>query len=178
MMVELIIKLLESKNYSRRNKRIQIEDVAFEFDGILVGPEQQDTLILVTNSNPIENSLRKVKAFSTVLRRSGSNRLFKLIFIADEIKGPTRHKLERLCHLITIPTNTSEENLSKYLCCLFPLNLEIEQRDTHLSVERTLKEELKNYANEPLVELLLKAAKKNGREVEVAALDSINNLLT
>lgn len=177
MMVELIIKLLESENYSRRDKCIQVDDVDFEFDGVLIGPKQQDTLILVTNSNHSENALRKMKAFSTVLRRSGSNRLFKLILVTDDIKEPTRNKLERLCHLITIPTNTSEENLSEYLYCLFPMNLEIEQRDTRLSVETMLREELKKHANEPLVERLLKAAKKNSREVEVTALNSINNLL-
>jgi hypothetical protein len=164
MIANSIAECLETYgNYRSVPQPLHIADVDFDFAGALTGPDAQQalTLILEENADTIGAALRRLRAFTVVLERSGSTRPINVILISEDPNREVVLALEQLARVIVVQPGTEVRDS---LYCLLPLHLPqpIEQSQ---SAEKTFHAEHQKPIS-PIVQRLLRAGKRSASAVE------------
>ena len=178
MPVDNIIQILErSGGYRRAPQPLQISEVEFKgmFDAVLVGPMDQNGLVLVlgAESPHIEQIKYAVKAFATALDRAGSMRPFTLVLATTvDVDDRALVALQDYCRVIAVPSSGKAED---YLRVLLPLRLPSPEARKK-SADSALREELKDSKEDPLIDALITAARKSSDEVQRKMREEINRV--
>ena len=178
MSVDNVIQILErSGGYKRAPQPLRISEVEFKgtFDAVLVGPFDQNGLVLVLGAEPphVEQVEYAVKAFATALDRVGSMRPFTLVLVTTVgVDDPGMVALQDVCRLITVPP---KGKLEDHLRVLLPLKLPSPEARKK-SADSALRDELGDNKEDPLIDALIRAARKNSGEVQRRMREEINRV--
>lgn len=181
MITESIVEILQSKgHYHRVPRPLHIVDVNFEFDAVMVGPENQRGLILILSAEdvPLDSVRRRVDTFSEALKITRSMRPITLVLIrqksdnADNFDNSAIVALEKLGRVILVDPDKPLEASLHSLLSLNPPST----REPVESADDALRAELGNDSEDPVIRKLLKAAQKGRIDVERTLLEEIDRL--
>jgi hypothetical protein len=178
VLIDDIIRALEKRGgYTRAAEPPLISGVDFKgvFDAVLVGPKDQNGLVLVRGAEiaSMGEIRRVVKAFTTALDRTGSTRPITLV-LATMVSpdDPSILALQDSCRVITVPAGGKLEG---YLRVLLPLKLPSRETGTK-TADSALRDELEDSLEDPLIAALIRAARKNSDEVQRRMREEINRV--
>ena len=177
MTIESIVEILQLKGHFRQAPKlvhIADADLKFDFDAILVGPGNEGGIVLVLDAadKALGAILRKLKAFSLVLDRSGSMRPMTLVLVTRDPDDPNIAALEEFTRVIVV---SPERDTETCLRALLPLHLPKPLKSTE-SAEAALRDELGDDIRDPLITRLLKAGLKGSTDVESKMREVIDRL--
>ena len=176
MFVDDIIQVLETRGgYNRAREPLEISGVEFKgmFDAVLVGPKDQNGLVLVrrTEATFVGEIKRAVKALVTALDRTGSMRPVTLVLATTvSPEDPAIVALHDSCRLIAVPPGGNPED---FLRVLLPLKLPSPET-AKKSADSALRGELNDSKDDPLIDTLVRAARKGSDEVQRRMREEIN----
>jgi hypothetical protein len=174
MIIDEIVEILQSQskgNYRLVSPKVLVADVEFDFDAVMVGPDDQQNIILIYNAQSISLDIvhREIEAFSLILDRTESTRSITLVLITNESNNPTIKSLETLCRVVIV---SPDKAVAESLCRLLPL-LSRDTEKTIISAEAALRHELAESSQDPLIIELLNAAYKSDSAVEATMMKKI-----
>ena len=168
MTAQDVIDVLKTEgHYHQRLPEVHVanEHLSFDFDALLVGPGDQDGLVLVAEVTA-DRTLAKVRctlgALVGVLERCECRRPLALVLIANDDRDAELESLRRLCRLIIAPPARAPEEA---LVGLLPLP-RIDPIEPAMRAEEALVEALKEDVESPLVQALIEAARSSSDQVE------------
>ena len=175
--LERVLTVLEEQGgYRPVRQPLQVVDVDFKFgfDAVLVGPQNQDGLVIVLSAEdaPSGSLQRKVKAFILLLERTGSTRPVSLVLLTAEQSTKPVAALEAICRVILVPDDAEPEQA---LHPLLPLTIPAVPENLE-SAEDAINFELGSDAASPLVSALLRAARKGPEDVRDIVRSAVDNV--
>jgi hypothetical protein len=165
MNVELVIEFLkEHGRYRPSPEPVHILDIDFHFDGVLLGPDDHNGLVLVhaVTGNSFSAVSKKLRAFTLALERTASMRTVTLALVGRAPDPDTFAELSRFCRVLVV---ADESSLVESLASILPLSLPqpLSASDT---ADAALKAELGDSFSEPFISRLIKAARESEEQVQ------------
>jgi acetolactate synthase small subunit len=161
MSVERAAMLLATRGgYRRASEPLHVADLAFQFDAVFVGPNDQQHLVVIYDANQDRSDAvaRRLRAFGVVLQRSGTRRSVTLVVLNSAGTRSRLRELEDVCRVVYIE---SERTLEDELAILLPLPIP-EPLNSMRTAEAALQRALGPQQTDPLTSAILTAAASGG----------------
>lgn len=105
-MIAKVLEILQQEGYRVIPPPLKIVDVDFhtDFPAVLVGPGNQQSLIVVLDSSrtPVEVARRRIKALATTLDRSGSEIPLTLVLITSQSDASKTEDFDVICRVVRV----------------------------------------------------------------------------
>ena len=175
MNIEDVVQFLKERaGYTQAANSLALLGMQLSFDAVLIGPEQHDGLLLIESAagRGLNLLLNKMKALALALERTDSARTLTLVLLDSEPAIPAYVELNRICRLFILQENIP---LEQALASILPLFLPAPVMAGD-GAENTLKSELDEEANNPVVMKLIRAARVGEFEVEKSVRETVEDL--
>lgn len=142
---------------------LHVADLEFEFPAVLKGPPNHPGLVVVLDdsSSSAEAVVRRLRAFRTVLTRSGARRPITVILYHTDFPPDAVNEIREVCRVIPVDR---AEDINDRLRPLLPLNLP-DAISAVSTAEATLLTFLGSSAGAPIVKALLRASSDSTERV-------------
>ncbi len=165
MNVELVIAFLKLHGqYSVSPEPIHVLEIDFHFDGVLLGPDTHNGLVLVQEvvGKSLSAVSKKIRAFTLALERSESMRVVTLVLVGQVPDPDTFVELSQLCRVVVV---SDQEPLGESLASILPLTLP-KPLSSSETADEALKSELGPTFSEQFTGRLIKAARDSQQKVQ------------
>jgi hypothetical protein len=164
MNAEMIINALVLNGYRKVPQPLHVADLNFDFSGALTGPFDQEslTLVLEGEGRALVAAEHRLRAFATVLERTGSVRPINVVVLSKKPDPDAITALQEVARVVVVDPNRP---LIESVNVLLPLQLP-EPVASSGSAEAALLEEL-GAAPDAVSARLLKAARESSEKVRV-----------
>lgn len=122
---KLIQQILLESGYTPHDEPLRVVDLSFRFDSVLTGPNEQNTLVLVVQQDQpdIDSVHRRLIRLTRALDRVGSRRPITLVLIGLYSDPFKLERLNELARIITVTPDSKEDEVTKLLGPLLPLEI-------------------------------------------------------
>lgn len=164
-----IVELLTQEDwYAEQPQLVLVDEISFQFDAVLKGPDGGAGLVVVASAEPgnFGAIVSRLRAFSNVMLRSGSMRPLAAVLIGDPPDSRWLEELSTVCRVISVSRAATDlAVVRRALLPLLKIEFPLAQTQTARPLE-LLRAALGKKAETALVRTLLKAAGKSGEAVQ------------
>ncbi len=158
--------LTTQAGYAIQPRLVSVADVEFEFDAILRGPGDGESVVIVMDGDEsrIPLAISRMRALSHTMLRSGSTRPLTLVLLTEESDSASLRELATICRVIQVK-GVSSDAVADELRALLPLKLP-EPTTPQADAGRLLRSALGDLTSDPFVGALLAAARRDTDAVQ------------
>lgn len=168
--------LISKGGYRRAQLPLRIHDIDFRFDAVLVGPEGEAGLVVVSNlrEDSASRIVRKLSGLVTLLDRLKSRRSVSLVLVIRSDWVMNTQELEKLCHVVVVRPELAIEGS---LRTLIPLRLPAAELQSE-GAREVLINEMRSSNIDSRMEVLVQAADISESNVLKSIEQVINELIS
>lgn len=159
-----IVELLQRRGtYRLAPEPLHIADVEFRFAAVLQGPPSNPSMVVLLDEpeESIRAALRRLRAFRTVLSRSGTRRPLTTVILSPDVSANSIHAIREISRVIVAD---DPDLLEVALRPLLPL--ELPDADTYTTnVDNLLQVHLRDESGSPVLKRLLAASGRGADDV-------------